>query len=154
MRKRPTILVVEDDPHSAEILRRILPRWGYQVEVTHTIEAARKAAAAGSFDLLLSDLVLPDGNGADLCRQLRETRNIPAIAVTGYTLPATTADGQHAGFDRQLTKPVDMDLLYRAIEKSLAQSSGTTSLSSQVASENEASQQSYVRPCSWSQAYQ
>ena len=119
MRRRPIILVVEDDADTAAALRHLLPLWGYDVHSASSLAEARSAVAAGPFDLLLSDLVLPDGNGTDLCRQLQLDHPVPAISVTGYTLPDDTARCKAAGFDRCLTKPLDMDLLFCAIQKTL-----------------------------------
>ena len=119
MRRRPIILVVEDDAATAAALERILPRWGYDVRSACSLAAALSAVEAGPFDLLLSDLVLPDGNGEDLCRQLQAGRHVPAIAVSGHSFPQDTERCKAAGFDRRLTKPVDLDLLFTAIQKTL-----------------------------------
>ena len=124
MRKRPIILVVEEDADTAEALRQILPRWGFDVRSAANLADARSAVAAGPFDLLLSDLVLPDGNGADLCRELQLDHHVPAIAVTGYSAPDDTARSKSAGFDRSLQKPFDMDLLFCAIQKTLGKKCG------------------------------
>ncbi len=119
MRKRPIILLVEDDVATLKVLCRILPLWGFDVRSAASLAEARSAVAAGPFDLLLSDLFLPDGNGADLCRELKFGHRVPAISVTGHTSPDETAHCEAAGFDRSLTKPIDMHLLFRAIQKTL-----------------------------------
>lgn len=124
MQKRPIILLVEGDADAAELLGRLLPRWGFDVRSASSLAEARSAIAAGPFDLLLSDLVLPDGNGADLCRQLQLDHHVPAISVTGHASPDETARCKAAGFDRCLTKPLDMDLLFCAIQKTLGMECG------------------------------
>jgi DNA-binding response OmpR family regulator len=76
---------VEDHGDTAVVMRRLLMARGYAVETAGDVATALKLAEQGSFDLLLSDLGLPDGSGLDLMKSLRERGHIyPAIALSGY----------------------------------------------------------------------
>jgi len=77
---------------------------------------AKAAAAAQTFDLLICDLVLPDGDGCDLCRELRQPCGMDAIALTACGYPADFAKTKAAGFRSHLLKPVSLDVLIEAIE--------------------------------------
>lgn len=82
----------------------------------HDHEAGRlKTFEAGKSDLLLCDLRLPDGTGIDLIRKVRETRQTPAIALTGFGMQEDVDRAQKAGFDAHLTKPVNLQKLEAAM---------------------------------------
>ena len=73
-------------------------------------------AAADEFDLLISDVGLPDGSGLDLMKELLGRRPIKGIALTGYGMDADVRRTREAGFRRHLTKPVSFPGLQRAIQ--------------------------------------
>ncbi len=117
------ILVVEDHLDSATILTRLLQRSGYSVCTAGTVQDA--LAAAGEdvpFELVISDLGLPDGTGYDLMRQLRERHPLPGIALSGYAQSENVRRAIDAGFSRHLTKPIDFEKLKRVIDELLNQS--------------------------------
>ena len=70
-----------------------------------------------SYDILLSDLGLPDGTGLDLIRKVREQSKIPAVALTGYGMDEDVARCKEAGFDAHLTKPLNFQELDALIRK-------------------------------------
>ncbi len=111
-----TILLVEDHHDTGLALSYVLERAGYRVELAHTVTAALAAATATDIDVVVSDLGLPDGSGFDLVRALNARKPIRSIALTGYGQPNDVADTREAGFDRHLTKPVDVATLIAAIE--------------------------------------
>jgi CheY-like chemotaxis protein len=118
------ILLVEDHPDTAEQLTRLLQRAGHEVEWAGCIREARDLIAAHSlpganhdFDILISDLGLPDGSGHDLMRDLTSHHPIPGIALSGYGMKDDIRDSMAAGFSRHLTKPVDWQELKIAIQK-------------------------------------
>ena len=118
------ILLVEDHPDTAEQLTRLLQRAGHQVSWAGCIREARELLAAssrseanGDFDILISDLGLPDGSGHDLMRDLTSHHPIPGIALSGYGMKDDIRDSMEAGFSRHLTKPVDWQELKIAIQK-------------------------------------
>jgi PAS domain S-box-containing protein len=108
------ILLVEDNHDNATAIAELLRAHGYQVEVAHSVAAGLRLAAKG-FDVLVSDIGLPDGTGRDLLRQLVPKGNVPAIALTGYGTDDDVRRNTEAGFMRHLTKPVDAEQLLGAI---------------------------------------
>ena len=78
---------------------------------------ARELAAGRRFDLVISDVGLPDGSGLDLMRDLRETQGLTGIALSGFGTDDDVAASTAAGFAEHLTKPVDWERLRSAIER-------------------------------------
>jgi signal transduction histidine kinase/ActR/RegA family two-component response regulator len=118
------ILLVEDHRDTAEQLTRLLKRAGHEVTCAGTIREARELIAArgesGSeryFNIVISDLGLPDGSGNDLLRDLASQHSIPGIALSGYGMKDDIRDSMAAGFCRHMTKPVDWQELKTAIQK-------------------------------------
>lgn len=112
------ILLVEDHEPTAHILQRLLTLGGHRVRVAGTVKEALAAAAAEPFQLLISDLGLPDGTGFDLMREMRQrVRPIPGIALTGYGMESDVAASREAGFSEHLTKPVDWPRLQAAVAR-------------------------------------
>ena len=114
------ILLVEDHGDTARIMRRLLKADGHQVESAADVATALKLAGEQAFDLLLSDLGLPDGSGLDLMRALRGAGSaLPGIALSGYGQERDIAASRCAGFAAHLTKPVDLPQLGSTIAKVL-----------------------------------
>ena len=111
------ILLVEDNDETGTLLRKILERRGYHVDLTTTMQAALSAAGRVAYDLLLSDVGLPDGSGLELMQRLRETRLIPGIAMSGFGMDEDIRRSHEAGFGDHLTKPISIAKLEEAIEK-------------------------------------
>ncbi|MFL6539353.1 MAG: PAS domain S-box protein, partial [Chthoniobacterales bacterium] len=114
------ILLVEDHEDTARVLSRMLERAGYVVAHRQSIRAAREIAANEKFDVLISDLGLPDGSGVDLMRELREHNHIVGIALSGFGTSEDLAATRAAGFAEHLVKPVDWDRLRIAVERATA----------------------------------
>ena len=113
--KSLSILLVEDHADSAMVMGRLLTKIGHQVQIAHTVTKALSLAQQHSFDLLLSDIGLPDGNGIDLLGKLRALGPIPAIALTGYGMDEDIAQCRAAGFRAHLTKPVNFRKLQEVL---------------------------------------
>ncbi len=114
--RRQRILLVEDHEDTARLLRRLLEARGHEVDVASDIATALTLSGAKRFDLLVSDLGLPDGSGLDLMRGLRARGlKLPGIALSGYGRQEDIAESRSAGFVAHLTKPVDMPRLEEAI---------------------------------------
>jgi PAS domain S-box-containing protein len=117
------VLLVEDNRDTADVLRRLLERLGHRVRLAATRADAESVIRGGhaddadGFDLLISDIGLPDGTGHDVVRALRERRRTPAVALTGYGMEHDVARSREAGFDEHVTKPVDMAKLESVIRQ-------------------------------------
>jgi len=104
-----TLLVVEDDPAISRPLVRALQREGFDVDLVDRGEAAVEAAVAGRADLLLLDLTLPDIDGLDVCRRVREAMpGLPIVVLTARAEEVDLVVGLDAGADDYVTKPFRM----------------------------------------------
>jgi PAS domain S-box-containing protein len=110
------ILLVEDHADTVKILTWLLKSAGHLVETAGDIRTALERIGHEEFDLLISDLGLPDGSGVDLMRELRlRGYKLPGIALTGYGQQEDVQRTRQVGFDRHLTKPIELEQLERAI---------------------------------------
>jgi DNA-binding response OmpR family regulator len=106
------ILLVEDDLDLLELLADYLEECGAHVVRAGTFALARRALAAQHFDLLVSDIDLPDGNGHELLAE-RAGRVRAAVVLTGRRDGASVDASRAAGFDAHLIKPCDPEILVR-----------------------------------------
>jgi PAS domain S-box-containing protein len=114
------ILLAEDNADTLRVMARLLRLRGHRVATADGVEAALLAEQAeGPFDLVISDIGLPDGSGLDLMRQLRgrAPRPAPGIALSGYGTEDDRRRSREAGFAAHLTKPVDFPTLEDAIRR-------------------------------------
>ncbi|HEY3662990.1 MAG TPA: ATP-binding protein [Chthoniobacterales bacterium] len=109
------ILLVEDHEDTARVLRRILGKSGHEVSLANNVAEARALAAGKNFDLVISDVGLPDGSGLELMRHLSSTYGLQGIALSGFGTDEDLAASRDAGFAEHLTKPVDWQRLKSAI---------------------------------------
>jgi len=109
--RRLNILLVEDHFDTREYIRRLLEAASHRVTTTESAEEALKIAETTSFDLVLSDLGLPDMSGNELMRRLRARFNLPGIALSGYGMENDIEESRKSGFTYHLTKPVSFDRL-------------------------------------------
>ncbi len=100
-----SILVVDDEPRLLAFLRSELKASGYQVSVANDGKSALRAAAARGPDLVILDVMLPDMDGFEVCRRLREKSNVPILMLTARTNDTDKVEGLDAGADDYLTKP-------------------------------------------------
>ncbi len=115
------ILLVEDHSPTCETLARMLRRRHHQVQTATCLKEAADAAESTRFDLILSDVGLPDGSGYDVMRRLHALQpHCKGIALSGYGMEADVNNSAAAGFDVHLIKPVDVRTLLAAIEKVMA----------------------------------
>jgi CheY-like chemotaxis protein len=101
------VLLVEDHRDTAEQLTRLLTRAGHEVRCAASVKEALERGQGGGFDILISDLGLPDGSGYDLMRELARPQHIPGIALSGFGMKEDVENSIAAGFSRHFTKPVD-----------------------------------------------
>jgi CheY-like chemotaxis protein len=111
------VLLVEDHEATRRVMERLLRQVGHRVTGVTSVASATAAATQNGFDLIISDLGLPDGSGLDVMRQLRDSYAGRAIALTGYGMDSDIAASLEAGFAEHLTKPVDLATLEGAIRR-------------------------------------
>lgn len=116
------ILVVEDHDDTLRSMRMLLTRLGYEVLAAETMTEALRIADEHHFDILLSDIGLPDGSGLELLKRIRAKRSVPALALSGFGMDEDIERSSEAGFADHLTKPVSIDRLQAAISQLEAQS--------------------------------
>lgn len=109
-----TILVADDDPHIRELLRFYLEKEGYQVVSASDGERASELLEIEQIHLAVVDVMMPGKNGWELCRELRDTYDLPVILLTAKGEVRDKEKGFLAGTDDYLTKPFEpSELLYR-----------------------------------------
>ncbi len=110
------ILLVEDDaPVLAENARRLNAE-GYEVSAAAALAEGRRAVRSQAPDLAVLDILLPDGSGLDLCRELRAVAPVPVLFLTSLDDRKQVVDGLRAGGDDYLTKPYHLDELVARVE--------------------------------------
>ncbi len=117
--RRWHILVVDDHKDTCTGMKMILERRGYAVTVAHTADQAAEQAKAHEFDLVISDIGLPDRSGYELMQELHSTRALPAIAISGFGMENDIDRAKAAGFSEHLTKPINFERLEEAIQELL-----------------------------------
>jgi two-component system CheB/CheR fusion protein len=117
-RKDLRILLVEDHEDTRTTLQRLLARRGHVVMVAGTVQTAISMSVQESFDLLISDIGLPDGSGTELIRAIHAIRpGLKGIALSGFGLEEDVGASISAGFSAHLTKPVNLQQLEDAIDR-------------------------------------
>jgi signal transduction histidine kinase len=117
------ILLVDDHQDTCVALERLLVRRGHLVAAAHNVRSAMEAAARNSFDLLISDIALPDGSGTELMTYLHAISQIPGIAISGFGMNGDVQKSLDAGFIEHLVKPVKMENLEAAIDRVISATS-------------------------------
>ena len=112
-----SILVVEDHADTLRAECEILRELAFEVVGVGTVAAALAAAQKQGFDVVLSDLGLPDGTGHDLMLQLRERHGLTGIAVTGYGMEDDVRRSREAGFVEHVVKPITFQRLSAAVSR-------------------------------------
>lgn len=111
------LLLVEDHVDSAELLAELLQSHGHSVKIAMSASDALALASQQEFDVMVSDVGLPDATGYELMAMLRERYAMKGIAVTGSSRAGDLQRGKEAGFSMQLIKPVTIRLLEAALEQ-------------------------------------
>ena len=115
------VLLVDDHEDTNRSLFLLLRRRGYAVQTATSIAAALAAAGQQEFDVLVSDMGLPDGNGLDLLARMPTPPKVGGIMVSGYGMDEDIARSQAAGYKEHLSKPVSVDQLDTLIREMAAQ---------------------------------
>ena len=112
-----SILLVEDNQETLRYLTLVLKDRNYSVVPVDCLSAALAAAEEAQFDLLISDIELPDGTGLELIHALGGGRTMPALAISGFGSEEDLQESASAGFAEHLTKPIDLNRLESAIRR-------------------------------------
>jgi signal transduction histidine kinase/ActR/RegA family two-component response regulator len=113
------ILLVDDHQDTCAALEKLLVRRGHLVAATHNVRSAMEAAVRNRFDLLISDIALPDGSGMELMMQLHAISRIPGIAISGFGNNGDIEKSLQAGFSEHLIKPVKLEKLEAAMGRAI-----------------------------------
>ena len=113
------ILLVDDHQDTCAALEKLLVRRGHLVAATHNVRSAMEAAVRNRFDLLISDIALPDGSGMELMMQLHAISRIPGIAISGFGNNGDIEKSLRAGFSEHLIKPVKLEKLEAAMGRAI-----------------------------------
>ena len=115
----PKILLVEDNEMNRDMLSRRLQRKGYEVAIAVDGLQGVQMATSGQFDLVLMDMSLPEVDGWEATRRVRDAesgRRVPIIALTAHAMSGDREKAMAAGCDDYDTKPVELDRLLGKIE--------------------------------------
>lgn len=119
-----TILVIEDDRDTGELIRTILKKEGYLVTVARDGESGLNEAVINDFDLILLDIMLPGMDGLEVCKMLAdnsETRSIPVIILTAKQELSTKLSSFVVGAKRFISKPFEASELVDEVKRTLRQ---------------------------------
>ena len=122
------ILVVEDQPATSDLIEEILKGEGYEVKVVDTLTKARANLARALPELLILDRSLPDGDGLELCHELRKeekSANLPLLILTAQKAVEEKVAGLKGGADDYLAKPFNTEELLARVEALLRRTSRT-----------------------------
>src|SRR5262249_30774246 len=122
-RRAPRVLIVEDSPTQAKKLQLVLTSLGYDLEIARDGTRALEAFARSSFDLVLSDVVMPGLSGYELCRSIKNDprgRSVPVVLLTSLNKPIDIIRGLECGADNYISKPFQEDVLASRIQDILA----------------------------------
>jgi CheY-like chemotaxis protein len=117
--RKHRLLLVDDHVDTCTGMKMMLERRGYDISVAYSADQAVEKARLEDFDLLISDIGLPDRTGYELMSELRESKGLPGIALSGYGMEADVTKAHEAGFAEHLTKPINLDRLESAIRRLL-----------------------------------
>jgi CheY-like chemotaxis protein len=120
---RRVVLIVDDVPDVTEMIGLLLKHAGYEVSTADSAKAALQLARKRNFDLIISDIGMPEMNGYELATALRELTDYsrtPMIAVTGYSEYDDRGRAVNAGFDVHLTKPIEPAQLLNLMKELLS----------------------------------
>jgi two-component system response regulator PilR (NtrC family) len=130
MSSRPRLLIVDDEASLLDFLSLLFQEESYDVDTAVSVEDARRSLERGSYDLVLCDILMPDGNGLDLLKDIKSngSHNTAVVMMTAYTSTKSAIEAMKLGAADYVSKPFDVEELKIVAQKALE--------SSQLASEN------------------
>jgi CheY-like chemotaxis protein len=114
------VLLVDDHQDTCLGMKRMLERRGYEITIAHSAEQAVEKVRTQEFDLLISDIGLPDRSGYELMREVRVNKHLPGIALSGFGSEEDVNQAREAGFAEHLTKPINFERLEKTIQSLLS----------------------------------
>jgi two-component system, NtrC family, response regulator HydG len=111
----PHAILIEDDEATRASLTKLLEREGFLVEGTGTLAQARKLLESSQAGVVITDLHLPDGNGIELLREVRNSSSVEVVLITGFASVETAVEALRLGAFDYITKPVDVTHLKRIL---------------------------------------
>jgi signal transduction histidine kinase len=118
--KHRRVLLVDDHHDTCIGMKRMLERHGYEITLAHSAEQAVEKVRTEEFDLLISDIGLPDRSGYELMREVRLNKDLPGIALSGFGSEQDVNQAREAGFSEHLTKPINFERLEKTIQTLLS----------------------------------
>jgi CheY-like chemotaxis protein len=109
--------LVEDNEPTLAVLSALLRRQGHDVITANSVKSALHLASNHTFDVVISDIGLPDGNGIDLMLQLTNDYGLRGIALSGYGMAEDLARTKQAGFLAHLVKPINFEQLRQVLQQ-------------------------------------
>lgn len=120
------VLIIEDNPKMAGAIQRGLREHGYAVDVSHSGYEGEELAASQPYDVILLDLMLPDRDGVEVCRNLRRrTVSTPVVMLTALSTTEDKVEGLDAGADDYIAKPFEFNELLARIRAVLRRGEAT-----------------------------
>ena len=118
----PRILIIEDDAAFCQMLQRFLTKKGYEVETSFTAEDAKQKFKAGSFDMVITDLRLPNSDGIELLTDIKAINaKIPVLVMTSYAEVSTAVNAMKKGAFDYISKPFTPEEMVMLVENALDQ---------------------------------
>jgi CheY-like chemotaxis protein len=112
------VLIVDDHAETLRVLSSLLRKRGHVVSTAESSQGALTILEGGHFDVLISDIGLPDGDGYELIREAKKRRaSLKGIALSGFGMEEDLRVGREAGFDYHLTKPVEFQKLEGVLQE-------------------------------------
>jgi two-component system KDP operon response regulator KdpE len=123
---QPRVLVVDDEPQIRRALRLVLRANGYEVAEVESGEGALDALAVQPFDLMILDLVLPDVDGVEVCKRLREWSHLPVVVLSAHGDEEIKVRALDEGADDYVTKPFSAPELMARMRSAMRRASAAT----------------------------
>jgi CheY-like chemotaxis protein len=117
---KPRVLIIDDVPDVTEMLDVLLSYAGYEVVTAHSAAAAIAEVREHHFDVIISDIGMPEMNGYELAKAVRAVpgyETVPMVAVTGYSMFDDRERSLRSGFNAHMTKPIEPRALLDLIEQ-------------------------------------
>ncbi len=132
--KMKKLLLVEDDLSLIEGLKYSLVKNGFETDIARTLREAESLFNQGDYQIILLDLMLPDGSGFDLCKTIRKTSAVPIIFLTSLDEEVNIVMGLDMGGDDYITKPFKLNELISRINAVLRRSDNSRSCGTELSS--------------------